>query len=145
MQAIHFAVWHEGRVEERSGCYAGDGSDDYFNITVCIAHRHGEEEGWLLQGYIDFQKLNKITEVDPESMTTTENLFQRLSGKKFLSKIDLTKGYWQITVALKNVHKTAFVTSDGQCEFTRMSFGMAISGASLVRGQLGGLRIILEQ
>ena len=40
---------------------------------------------------IDFQKLNKITEVDPEPMTTAEDLFRRLSGKKYLSKIDLTK------------------------------------------------------
>ena len=47
---------------------------------------------------VDFRKLNKITEVDPEPMTTAEDLFRRLSGKKYLSKIDLTKGYWQIPV-----------------------------------------------
>ena len=76
---------------------------------------------------VDFRKLNKIAEVDPEAMTTAEDLFRRLSGKKHLSKIDLTKGYWQITVALEDVHKTAFVTPDGQ-------FGMVNSGATLVRG-----------
>ena len=53
---------------------------------------------------VDFRKLNKITEVDPEPMTTAEDLFQRLSGKKYLSKIDLTKGYWQIPVAPEDVH-----------------------------------------
>ena len=89
---------------------------------------------------VDFRKLNKITEVDPEPMTTTEDLFRRLSGKKYLSKIDLTKGYWQIPVAPEDVHKTAFVTPDGQYEFTRMPFGMVNSGATLVRG----LRKILE-
>ena len=89
---------------------------------------------------VDFRKLNKITEVDPEPMTTAEDLFQRLSGKKYLSKIDLTKGYWQIPVAPEDVHKTAFVTPDGQYEFTRMPFGMVNSGATLVRG----LRKILE-
>ena len=89
---------------------------------------------------VDFRKLNKITEVDPEPMTTAEDLFRRLSGKKFLSKIDLTKGYWQIPVAPEDVHKTAFVTPDGQYEFTRMPFGMVNSGATLVRG----LRKILE-
>ena len=89
---------------------------------------------------VDFPKLNKITEVDPEPMTTAEDLFRRLSGKKYLSKIDLTKGYWQIPVAPEDVHKTAFVTPDGQYEFTRMLFGMVNSGATLVRG----LRKILE-
>ena len=89
---------------------------------------------------VDFRKLNKITEVDPEPMTTAEDLFRRLSGKKYLSKIDLTKGYWQIPVAPEDVHKTAFVTPDGQYEFMRMPFGMVNSGATLVRG----LRKILE-
>ena len=89
---------------------------------------------------VDFRKLNKITKVDPEPMTTAEDLFRRLSGKKYLSKIDLTKGYWQIPVAPEDVHKTAFVTPDGQYEFMRMPFGMVNSGATLVRG----LRKILE-
>ena len=89
---------------------------------------------------VDFRKLNIITEVDLEPMTTTEDLFQRLSGKKYLSKIDLTKGYWQIPVAPEDVHKTAFLTPDRQYEFTRMPFGMVNSGATLVRG----LRKILE-
>ena len=89
---------------------------------------------------VDFRKLNKITEVDPEPMMTAGDLFRRLSGKKYLSKIDLTKGYWQIPVAPEDVHKTAFVTPDGQYEFTRMPFGMVNSGATLVRG----LRKILE-
>ena len=60
--------------------------------------------------------------VDPEPMTTAEDLFKRLSGKKYLLKIDLTKGYRQIPVAPEDVHKTAFVTSDGQYEFMRTSF-----------------------
>ena len=41
----------------------------------------------------DFRKLNKITEVDPEPMKTAKDLFRKLSGKKYLSKIDLAKGY----------------------------------------------------
>ena len=90
--------------------------------------------------HVDFRKLNKITEVDSEPMTTAEDLFRRLSGKKYLSKIDLTKGYWQIPAAPEDGHKTAFVTPDGQYEFTRMPFGMVNSGATLVRG----LRKILE-
>ena len=67
-------------------------------------------------------------------MTTAEDLFRKLSGKKYLSKVDLTKGYWQIRVAPEDVHKTAFVTPDGQYEFTRMPFGIVNSGATLVRG-----------
>ena len=81
---------------------------------------------------VDFRKLNKITEVDPEPMTMAEDLFHPLSGKKYLSKMNLTKGYWQIPVAPENVYKTAFVTPDGQYEFSRMPFGIVNSGATLV-------------
>ena len=62
---------------------------------------------------VDFRELNKVTEVDPEPMMTAEDLFRRFSGKKYLAKIDLTKGYWQIPVAPEDVYKTAFVTPDG--------------------------------
>ena len=64
-------------------------------------------------------------------MTTAEDLFRRLSGLKYMSKIDLTKEYWQIPVAPEDVYKAVFVTPDGQYEFLRMSFGMVNSGATL--------------
>ena len=41
---------------------------------------------------VDFRKSNKITEVDPKPMTRAEDLFRLLSGMKYLTKIDLTKG-----------------------------------------------------
>ena len=55
---------------------------------------------------VDFRKLNKITTVDPETMTTAEDLVAR--------NIDFTKGHWQIPIAPEDVYKTAFVTPDGQ-------------------------------
>ena len=67
-------------------------------------------------------------------MTTSVDLFQRLSFKKYMSKIEFTKGYWQIPVAPEDVHKTIFVTPYGQYEFTRMPFDVVNSGATLVRG-----------
>ena len=72
--------------------------------------------------------------IDPESMTTAENLFQKLEQCQFFSKIDLSKGYWQILVANEDIHKTGFVTGDGNYEFLRMPFGMKNSGAKLVCG-----------
>ena len=83
---------------------------------------------------VDYRKLNRITETDPEPMDTTEYLFQRMNKSQYFSKIDLSKGYWQIPVAEEDVRKTAFVTPDGQYEFRRMPFGMKNSGATLVRG-----------
>ena len=63
------------------------------------------------------RRLNKIAEVDLEPMTMAEDLSRQFSGKKYLSKIDLPKGYWQILVAPEDVYKTAFVSPDGRYEF----------------------------
>ena len=44
----------------------------------------------------DFMKLNKITEVDPEPMTAAEDLFRRLSGKKYLSNLTKDTGRYRL-------------------------------------------------
>ena len=83
---------------------------------------------------VDYRKLNRITITDPGPMTTAEDLFQKLGQCQFFSKIDLSKGYWQIPMADEDIHKTAFVTRNGCHEFLRMLFCMKNSGAMLVRG-----------
>ena len=83
---------------------------------------------------VDYRKLNNVTVADPEPIKTPEDLLQRLEKSNYFSKIDLSKGYWQIPVAEENVKKTAFVTPNGNYEFIRMPFGMKNSGATLVLG-----------
>ena len=46
-------------------------------------------------------------------MKMAEDLFHRPSGKNYLSKINLTKGYWLKLVPPEDVYKTP----DGQYEF----------------------------
>ena len=66
---------------------------------------------------VDYRKLNKLTIVNPEPMITAEDLFQRLWKSKYYSKIDLSKGYYQIQVAEEDIEKTAFITPDGTYNF----------------------------
>ena len=54
---------------------------------------------------VDYRKLNKLTVFDPEPMPTAEHLFRKLSGDKFYSKIDLSKGYWQITIPEEDIYR----------------------------------------
>lgn len=92
---------------------------------------------------IDYRKLNRISVFDPEPMIKADDLFQKLSGDKYFTKLDLSKGYWQIPVKREDIPKTAFVTPDGHYEFIKMPFGMVNSGATLVRGMrklLGDLK-----
>ena len=48
---------------------------------------------------IDYRKLNKITVFDPEPMGSADEIFHKLSKDKYFSKIDPSKGYWQVPVA----------------------------------------------
>ena len=47
--------------------------------------------------------------------------------------MDLTKGYWQISVHSDSVEKTAFTTPDGVYEFLQLPFGLKNSAASFNR------------
>ena len=52
---------------------------------------------------VNYRKLNKLTVFDPEPMPNAEHLFQKLTGDKLYSKIDLGKGYWQIAIPEEDV------------------------------------------
>ena len=82
---------------------------------------------------VDYRRLNKLTIFDPEPMPTAEHLFQKLNGDKYFTRIDLSKGYWQISIPEGDIPKTAFVTPDGSYEFLKMPFGMINSAATLKR------------
>lgn len=82
---------------------------------------------------IDYRKLNKLTIKDPEPMPFIEDMFQNIGQDKYFSKLDLTKGYWQIAMAEEDIKKTAFVTHNAKLEFLRMPFGTKSAGATLMR------------
>ena len=82
---------------------------------------------------VDYQRLNKLTVFDPEPMPTAEHLLQQLNGDKYFTRIDLSKGYWQISIPEEDIAKTAFLTPDGSYKFLKMPFGMINSAATLKR------------
>ena len=82
---------------------------------------------------IDYRKLNRVTVFDPEPLPNPEDLFVQLSKSKYLSKIDMMKGYWQIPMAEASKDKTAFVTPEGQFRFVVMPFGLVNSGQIFTR------------
>ena len=44
----------------------------------------------------DFRKLNKVTEFDAEPMPNMEEVINRMSEHKFFTRMDCSKGYWQV-------------------------------------------------
>ncbi|KAJ1191024.1 hypothetical protein NDU88_000341, partial [Pleurodeles waltl] len=48
----------------------------------------------------------------------------KLGKAKYMSTLDLTKGYWQIPLAQADKEKTAFSTSSGLYHFNVLPFGL---------------------
>ena len=82
---------------------------------------------------IDFRKLNKVTEFDAEPMPNMEEIINRMSGHKYFTKMDLSKGYWQVVLTERSKALTAFETPRGLFQFRTMPFGLIDSGASFCR------------
>ena len=82
---------------------------------------------------IDFRKLNKVTEFDAEPMPNMEEVINRMSGHKFFTRMDCSKGYLQVCLPDNCKHLTAFETPQGLFQFKTMPFGLINSGATFCR------------
>ncbi|KAL8591322.1 hypothetical protein ACOMHN_041663 [Nucella lapillus] len=92
---------------------------------------------------IDDRKLNLMTEFDAEPLPDMDGIFAKLGKAQYFSKIDLTKGFWQIPMKEKDRLKTAFSTPDGQFQWKKMPFGMKNASAvfsRMMRKLLGPLK-----
>ena len=91
---------------------------------------------------VDFRRLNSVSKADAYPMPRVDELIDRLGKAKYLSVIDLTRGYWQIPLVKTAQEKTAFSTPFGLFQFTVMPFGLRGAPATfqrlmdqLIRGQ----------
>ena len=91
---------------------------------------------------IDFRRLNAVTTFDAEPLPNQEILLGKLGKSKYFTKIDLSKGFWQIPIKETDKHLTAFTTPQGLFQFRVMPFGLVNASAifcRMVRKLLEGL------
>ncbi|GBG74153.1 hypothetical protein CBR_g17866 [Chara braunii] len=94
---------------------------------------------------IDYLGLDHHTVKNSYPMPRSDELFDRLAGNRFFTKIDLRSGYHQIRVAAADQPKTAFRSSFGHYEFTVMPFGLTNAPATFQRVMNDIFRDILDQ
>ena len=73
---------------------------------------------------VDYRAVNAISAPDPYQMPLIEELLDLLGAAKFISKVDLNKGFHQIPISPPDMSKTAFCTPWGKFEFKVMPFGL---------------------
>ena len=73
---------------------------------------------------VDFRKINDLTRQTPFYMPRVEQVLEGVGQAKYISKLDLSKGYYQVQLTEGSIPKTAFTSHRGTFEFTRMPFGV---------------------
>ena len=61
---------------------------------------------------------------DAEPVPNQEVILNRMGGDNFISRLDLTKGFWQIPIKEEDRKYTAFSTDQGLMQFKYMPFGL---------------------
>ena len=82
---------------------------------------------------VDYRKLNEVTRMDAYPIPSMERMIEKIAMAKFITTIDLTKGYWQIPLEESTIEKSAFITGGNLYEFVVMPFGMKTAPASFQR------------
>ncbi|XP_078240038.1 uncharacterized protein LOC144586135 [Pogona vitticeps] len=82
---------------------------------------------------VDYRKLNRVTTPDAYPMPRLDNLIETIGGCRFISSLDLVKGYWQLRIDPRDQEKTAFCSPFGLYEFRVLSFGLRNAPATFQR------------
>jgi len=70
----------------------------------------------------DFRQLNAISKFDAYPMPQVDEIIERIGKARFITTLDLTKGYWQVALAPEAREKTAFATPEGLFQYKRLPF-----------------------
>ena len=103
-------------------------SSPYASPVVIVAKKDGTNRFCC-----DYRKLNLVTVRDAEPIPDQDEIFAKLANDYYFTKIDLTKGYWQVPLTDHAKPFTAFVTPDGLYQFKTMPFGLVNAPASFSR------------
>jgi len=113
-------------------------SESPYSSPLCVSPKKGNK----IRLCLDLRQLNKIVSYDAEPMCDPEAIFSTISPSRYFSKLDLTKGYWQIPLSEESKKYTAFSTPEGLFQFTVLPFGLVNAPAvfnRLMRNILGDL------
>ena len=82
---------------------------------------------------VDYRRLNAVAEADAYPMPRVDDLIDSLGKAKYVTTLDLARGYWQVPVNEESRPRTAFTTPYGLFQFRVMPFGLHGAPATFQR------------
>lgn len=82
---------------------------------------------------VDFRALNKLTLLNNYPLPRIDEVLDKVASAKYISTLDLTKGYYQVPLAPDAIPKTSFTTPSGKYEFLAMPFSLKNTPAAFQR------------
>ncbi len=70
-----------------------------------------------------FRKINSVTVPDAFAQLRIDDCIDSLGAAKYITKLDLLKGYWQVPLTERAFEISAYVTPDSFLQYMRMAFG----------------------
>ncbi|XP_034565106.1 uncharacterized protein LOC117830889 isoform X3 [Notolabrus celidotus] len=101
---------------------------EWCNPVVLVPKKDGS-----IRFCIDFRYLNSISLFDSYPTPRIDDLLERLGKAKYLTTLDLCKGYWQVPLTEQSRKLTAFRTPWGLFQFTVLPFGLHGAPATFQR------------
>lgn len=89
---------------------------------------------------VDYRNLNSVSKFDAEPSFNIEDDIHKFSGSNYFSDLDICKAYYQVELDAESRQYTAFPTSKGLMQFTRLPFGLSTACQTYARL----MRIVLD-
>lgn len=107
--------------------------DSYSAFAAPVTLAYKRDDGRRSRLCVDFRDLNKIVIPQSQPFPLIEDLMVKTRGCKYFTTLDINSAFWSIPLRIEDRSKTAFVTQDGNYQWTCLPFGLKTSPAIFQR------------
>ncbi len=91
---------------------------------------------------VNYRELNKRARFEATPIPRMTDVIEKIGDSRFLTKLDLNRGYHQIPLSEPSMHKSAFILPSGLFEWTVMPFGLHSAPSTFARLMSGVTRTV---
>ena len=95
-------------------------SSDFVSPIVVVPKSDSE-----IRLCVDYKRLNQHIVIDQHPLPTVDEIFSKLAGARYFSKLDLRSAYHQLEIREESRDYTAFISHIGLFRYKRLPFGLA--------------------